>query len=194
MSRFQSPPCTCPSVSHPAGRFQLWALIAGLVFIHGALQAATVKDVRKKMGSRFEITAISPSQDDAQLAIDAAYDEIDRIEALISSWRETSETSAVNAHAGKGPVPVSHELFNLVRRALKVSNLTDGAFDITFAGAGRLWDFKSSDPQLPEADEIRRAVAVVDYKLVELNEEAGTIHLTKPGMRIGLGAIVIPVV
>jgi len=180
---------TTTSATSPVVVCRLFSLALGLLLAHGSLRAATVEDVRLKMGSRFEITAISSDESAARAAIDAAYDEIDRIESLISSWKTTSATSTVNALAGQGPVPVPRELFNLVRRSLKVSELTAGAFDISFAGAGQLWDFKSAAPRLPEPDKIRSALSVVDYKLIQLDERAGTVDLTRSGMRIGFGAI-----
>ncbi len=150
--------------------------------------AEGVKDVRKKMGSRFEITAVHASEQVAREAVEAAYAEIDRLEALISSWRDTSETSRVNRNAGQAVV-VSQEFFNLVRRALKVSALTDGAFDITFAGAGQLWNFKDPRATLPTPAAIEAALVNVGHQFVHLDEQARTIRLERPGMRLGFGAI-----
>lgn len=151
--------------------------------------AATVKDVRKKMGSRFEITAIHRDEAEAHRAIELAYAEIERIEEMISSWRSTSETSAVNRRAGAEPQQVSQELFNLVRRSLKLSELTDGAFDITFAGVGRLWDFNDPHPTVPTPEAIRAALDHVGYQKIVLNSADRTLFLDDPGARIGFGAI-----
>jgi thiamine biosynthesis lipoprotein len=149
----------------------------------------TVKDVRKKMGSRFEMTAVHPDRGIAQKAVDSAYAEVDRLEGMISSWKETSETAKINKNAGREPVRVSRELFNLIRRALKVSRLTDGAFDITFAGVGRLWDFKASDARPPSPDDVRKAMRHVGYKNVVLDEKKRTVFLRDSKARIGLGGI-----
>jgi thiamine biosynthesis lipoprotein len=152
-------------------------------------EAATVSDGRHKMGSQFQVTAVHEREEVAWEALEAGYAEIDRLEEMISSWRESSETSAVNRAAGIRPVAVSEELFNLVRRALKISELTDGAFDITFAGAGKLWDFNAEEPSLPGPKAVAAALEVVDYRRVRLDEETRTIFLEKAGMRIGFGAI-----
>ena len=128
------------------------------------------KDERVKMGSPFGVTAVAPSEEQARQAVEAAFAEIDRIENRISSWRADSETTALNQNAGQGAMAVSDELFGLVRRSLAVSKLTGGAFDITFAGAGVLWDFKAKPPKRPDA-------------------EARTIELLLPGMRLGFGGI-----
>ena len=164
-------------------------IIAALATLAVGADAETIKDVRKKMGSRFEITAVHADLEVAGRAIDRAYSEIDRIEAMISSWRPASVTSEVNRQAGRRPVAVPEELFNLLRRSIKLSELTGGAFDVTFAGLGRLWDFKAEVPRLPEADAVRRALAHVGYRKLVLDSDARTVFLDDPGARIGFGAI-----
>ncbi len=170
-------------------RQRQWILAAMIAVLASATSAETVKDVRKKMGSRFEITAVHADLETAGRAIDRAYAEIDRIEALISSWRPSSVTSEVNRQAGRRPVKVPEELFNLVRRSLKLSELTGGAFDLTFAGLGGLWDFKAETPNLPEADAIRAALNHVGYQKVVLDAAERTIFIEDPKARIGFGAI-----
>lgn len=151
--------------------------------------AETVRDVRLKMGSRFEITAVHAEAHRARAAVDAAYVEIDRIESVISSWDAGSGTSAINRTAGAHPVSVSRELFQLIRRSLKVSALTDGAFDITFASIGRLWDFKSQMPTLPDPVRLRSAMRGVGFTHVILDEAETAVYLAHPQTRIGFGAI-----
>lgn len=151
--------------------------------------AATHRQERPAMGSPFAVTAVAPDDETARRATAAAFAEIDRIEALISSWRETSETSAVNRAAGHGPVEVSDELFELLRRALAVGKVTGGAFDVTFAGAGRLWDFQDPTPALPDPEQLRQALARVDYRRVRLDAAHHTVELPEEGMRLGFGGI-----
>lgn len=141
------------------------------------------------MGSRFEVTAVHEDESGARAAIDAAYGEIERIEAMISSWRETSETSEINRQAGKAPVAVSPELFNLIRRSLRVSELTGGAFDITFDTVGRLWNFKSHTAPIPDQKAIDEVLPSVGYRHIVLDEKSQTVYLAKTGTRIGFGAI-----
>ncbi len=167
-----------------------WALALALAAVTAsAASPETVRDARKKMGSRFEITAVHADGGRARLAIARAYAEIDRIEAMISSWEPASATSKVNSNAGVRPVAVPRELFNLTRRALKISQLTGGAFDITFAGLSELWDFKAEAPRLPDRRAIRRALEHVGYRKVVLDPVAGTVFLDDPQARIGFGAI-----
>jgi FAD:protein FMN transferase len=173
-----------------APRFLMIAVTVIVVMsLAQTLGAETERDVRLKMGSRFEITAVHQDAAHARAAITAAYDEIDRIEALISSWQDGSETSAVNRQAGVAPVVVSEELFNLVRRSLKVSELTDGAFDITFGSVGQLWDFTGQESALPDPDRLANAMRSVGSDHIVLDEVARSVHLLHPDTRIGFGAI-----
>ena len=99
-----------------------YTLVLGVVA--GSASAELVRDARLKMGARFEVTAVHADAALARDAIENAYREIVRVESLISSWRESSETAGINRAAGVHPVTVSHELFALIRRALKVSTTT----------------------------------------------------------------------
>ena len=152
-----------------------------------AVMAGTYRQAESKMGSPFVITVVHRDIDTARRAISAAWVEIDRLEAMISSWRDSSETSAVNRAAGKSPVTVSPELFNLVRRSLKISRLTQGAFDITFASAGRFWNYRSG--KLPAPSEVAKAAEIIDYANVELDQDNSTIFLSKPGVRMGFAQL-----
>jgi len=141
------------------------------------------------MGSKFEITAVHADEGRGRAAIDAAYAEIERIEALISEWRESSKVSEINRQAGSAPVEVPKELLHLARRALKVSALTDGAFDVTFHTVGRLWNFKSRTAPVPTEEAIRAALEDAGYRHVILDEAKSTVFLDRKGTRIGFGAI-----
>jgi thiamine biosynthesis lipoprotein len=163
--------------------------LVGLLNTPIFLQAVTVKRVAKCMGSRFEITAVASTDTAANAAIDAAYGEIERIEAMISSWRPDSYTSQVNRMAGQSPVVVPRELLQLVARAQKVSQLTEGAFDITFASYGRLWNFKADPPVLPSEDALAKAKVGVGFQHIELDRDQSSIFLRHPQTRLGFGAI-----
>ncbi len=141
------------------------------------------------MGSRFEIAVVHADAKRGQEAIDAAYAEIERIEAGISEWRETSTVSELNRKAGVEPVEVSEELFNLTRRSLRVSKLTDGAFDITFHTVGHLWNFKSRTAPIPDDASIRREMTSIGYQHVVLDEAKRTVYLDRKGTQIGFGGI-----
>ena len=147
------------------------------------------KRTLKLMGSRFEITVVAQDSIAANQSIDSAISEIDRIEKLISSWDENSQTSKINRYAGIQPVKVDPELFNLIERAIKISKLTDGAFDISYASMDKIWKFDGSMTQMPSEEEISSSVAKVGYKNILLNHHDGTVFLKIKGMKIGFGAI-----
>jgi thiamine biosynthesis lipoprotein len=141
------------------------------------------------MGSDFEITVVAKTQLEADKQIAIAIGEISRIEALISSWKPTSETSNINKNAGASPVQVSEELFSLIQRALQISNLTDGAFDISYASMDKLWKYDGSMAQMPSKEAIKKSVAKVGYKDIVVDPKNSTVFLKNKGMKIGFGAI-----
>lgn len=154
-----------------------------------AAQPPVARRAVKLMGCGFEFTAIHEDEALANAAIDAGIAEISRIERLISSWDENSQTSAINRNAGIQPVQVDEELFQLIRRSLRVSGITGGAFDISFAAIGKLYRFNGAEATLPPAEEVARSVAKINYRNIVLNQEKQTVFLKEPGMRIGFGAI-----
>jgi thiamine biosynthesis lipoprotein len=141
------------------------------------------------MGSDFEITVVAKTQQEADKQIGMAIAEISRIEALISSWKPTSQTSNINKNAGIAAVQVSDELFSLIQRALQISNLTDGAFDISYASMDRLWKYDGSMTQMPSKEAIRKSVAKVGYENIITDPQSNTVFLKNKGMKIGFGAI-----
>ena len=141
------------------------------------------------MGSRFDLYVVADNPSDADKYFSAAIDEISRIEKLISSWDSASETAMVNRNAGFKPVKVSKELFDLIKRSLVISSLTDGAFDITYASMDRIWKFDGTMKKFPSEEDVKRSVSKVGYKNVILDEKNGTVFLKKKGMKIGFGAI-----
>lgn len=145
--------------------------------------------VVKLMGSRFEITAIHENPQVAWDAINAGIAEITRIEKLISSWDPNSQTSEVIRQAGIQPVEVDKELFDLINRALQISRITDGAFDISYASMDKIWKFDGSMTERPSAEVVANAASKIDYKNILLNSYNQTVFLKEKGMKIGFGAI-----
>ncbi len=141
------------------------------------------------MGSPFEITAVATNTALAEKAIDVAEKEISRIEKLISSWDAYSQTSAINSNAGKKPVKVDIELFGLIKRCKKVSSLTNGAFDISFASIDKIWRFDGTMKKIPSPDSIAASIEKINYQNIILNKNDTSIFLTKEGIKISFGAI-----
>jgi FAD:protein FMN transferase len=144
----------------------------------------------KLMGNRFELSAVAPDQTWAYECIDAAVKEIQRIEQLLTTFNDASETNQINSNAGIAPVRVSRETFNLIERSLRISQVTQGAFDITYGAVDkRLWNFDTTMKTLPDKETVRKSVQLINYRNVLLNESSCTVMLREKGMRIGFGGI-----
>ena len=117
----------------------------------------------------------------------AVLDEMRRIDHLMSTYRQDSELSRVNAAAARQPVKVSTELLQLIKRALAYSETTDGAFDITYASAGQHYDYRSGDK--PDSAQLAATLSAIDYRHVVVDEVASTIRFLHPRVRVDLGGI-----
>lgn len=125
----------------------------------------------------------------ARTAFAAAIEEIKRIEAAMTTWRD-SEVSRINAAAGKSPVQVSDETFTVIDEAVRTSKLSEGTFDITFHSLHGLWKFDEDlDPHPPSDKDVRARLAFVGYRNIELDPAKKTVRLAKEKTQIGLGGI-----
>ncbi len=142
------------------------------------------------MGNRFEISVVANDTLHAQACIDAGVSEISRIEKLLTTFSDSSQTNAINFNAGIKPVAVDREVFDLIARSLRISSLTQGAFDITYGSIDKsLWNFDINMKQLPDAGTAKKAVRLINYRNIILDAENQTVFLKKRGMRIGFGGI-----
>lgn len=141
------------------------------------------------MGSRFDFTIVAEDSLTAETRIAEAIAEITRIENLISDWKSDSQVSKVNQNAGVKPVKVDREVFELTQRAISISVMTQGAFDISFAAMEKIWKFDGSMTAMPTPDAVQKSVAKVGYKNIELDSLQATIYLKLAGMKIGFGSI-----
>ena len=132
------------------------------------------------MGNRFEISVVGNDAVWADNCIDAAVVEISRVEKLLSAFNEDSQIKEINRNAGVKPIKVNAEIFRLVERSLKISELTYGTFDITYNAAD-----KNVDVQKIE----RKSVKFTNYTNVQVDEVNTTVFLTEKGMRVGFGAM-----
>lgn len=142
------------------------------------------------MGNRFELSVVSDDEAWAEQRIDEGIAEIQRIERLLTTFSEDSQTNLVNRMAGVEPVVVDREVFELIRRSIKISELTQGAFDITYGSLDkRFWNFDTKMTKLPDRDSARLSVSLINYRNVLLNANECSVFLKREGMRIGFGGI-----
>ena len=149
----------------------------------------TVKKSYEVMGGEFDITVISEDEELGYIYILEALAEVQRIEKLISSWDADSETSLINKNAGIKPVPVSWELYKLIERSILLSEITNGAFDITYTPLNEIWNLDGTMIAVPTSTEVREVKNKVGYKNITLNSKDRTVFLNKKGMRISFGGI-----
>lgn len=165
-------------------------LILSIFILSISLQAQVVqKRTVTLMGSRFEITIVAKDKIMANAYIDSSSAEITRIENLISDWIPTTQVSEINKNAGIKPVKVDLELLELTERAINFSEISDGAFDISFAAAEKIWKFDGSMTTIPTPQEVKESVKKIGYKNIIIDRENATIFLKFRGMKIGFGSI-----
>jgi thiamine biosynthesis lipoprotein len=149
----------------------------------------TQKRTLSMLGSPFEMIVEAKDIPEADGYIDMAVAEVTRVEHLISDWIPTTPISEVNRNAGIKPVKVPQEVFDLVQRSIKISELTSGAFDISYASMDKIWKFDGSMTRMPTPEEIKNSVSKVGYKNIILDASKSTIFLKNEGMKLGLGGI-----
>jgi FAD:protein FMN transferase len=144
----------------------------------------------KLMGNRFQISAVGENELWANERINAAIHEIQRIEKLLTTFNDSSETNLINEHAGVTPVKVSRETFEIIERSIRISCITQGAFDISYGSVDkRFWNFDTSMKSLPDEKAAKQMVRLINYRKIILDKEKTTVFLKEKGMRIGFGGI-----
>jgi thiamine biosynthesis lipoprotein len=142
------------------------------------------------MGNCFEITVVADDAAFAQDCIDKAVEEIRRIERLLTTFSEDSQTALINHNAGMRAMEVDREVFDIIARSLRISELTQGAFDISYGSADkRFWNFDTGMKALPDKAAAKAAVRLINYRNILLDDRHSTVFLKEKGMRIGFGGI-----
>ena len=163
------------------------APIAALALAAPAQAEWLSRTVDGTMGTRIVVELWSRDHAAGECAIDAVMAQMRHIDASMSTYRPDSEVSHVNARAARGPVRISRELFRLLETSLDYSRLTDGAFDITYASVGFMYDFRAR--HRPTEEQIGAALPAINYRHVLLDRAACTVRFSQPGVRIDLGGI-----
>jgi len=161
---------------------------AGCVGTHSVPQVVVSKRAQMHMGTLVAITVVSSDSSIGNAATQAGFDEIKRLEQLLSTWRSDSELSRVNAEAGRFPVKVSQETLDLVVRSLEMAQLTHGGFNIALGPAVEAWSV-TDQQQIPNDKELQRLRPLVNWTNIRIDKEAGTIFLPHEGMRLDVGGI-----
>ena len=139
------------------------------------------------MGTAINVELWHEDAEQGRVLTQSVMNEMRRIDDLMSTYKPESELSAVNTNAANGPVHISTELFALIEHALDFSEVTSGAFDITYASAGQHYDYRSG--KKPDKQQLQAALPAINYHHVKLDTQQTTVEFLYPGVRIDLGGI-----
>jgi thiamine biosynthesis lipoprotein len=155
-----------------------------------AALAEIVERSRVSMGSEVHLTAWTSDERAAAAAFEAVFDEFDRLDGLMSVWKEGSDIERLNRAAGDKPVPVSPEVREVLSMARQASEWSDGKFDVTFGVLSGLWKFDHDlDGNIPARADVLARLPLIDYQKLDVDEVKGTAFLRQKGMRAHLGGI-----
>ncbi|MDR2214985.1 MAG: FAD:protein FMN transferase [Nevskiaceae bacterium] len=168
-------------------KFLRGVLILPLLWAATAAQAEWLHREQAIMGTRTAVELWASERAAGEAAIDAVFNDMKRIDELMSTYKDTSEVSKVNREAAQHPVQVSAELLGLLETAQHYSEISQGAFDITYASVGYLFDYRNH--KRPDQATIDKTLPAVDYRQLKLDRANRTVFFAKPGMRIDLGGI-----
>ncbi len=169
-----------------ASRFSL-LILAVAAAIPKVAASAWVGEAIDLMGTRVSVDLWHENEERGRELVQTVLAEYRRIDERMSTYKDDSELTRVNRDAATMPVPVSDELFELLQRALQLSDASEGAFDITYESVGYLYDFRLAER--PSADDIERRLAAINHEHVQLDPAARTVSFAQPGVRVNLGGI-----
>ena len=161
--------------------------MVAILAISMPVHAEWLGDARPLMGTEVSVRLWHDDVDIGQQLVEEVFAEAERINQLMSTYIEDSRISAINQRAATEPVVAGDELFQIIRRSLDISVLTLGAFDITYESIGQHYDFRNR--LRPDAATVATERELIDYRLVKLDQAAGTVRFGREGVRINLGGI-----
>ena len=169
--------------------WKIFTLILGVTLLTACTteKQSPVRRTHFIMGTLVEITVSHADENVANLAMTQAFDEMRRIEKLMSPHLLDSEISQLNRSAGGAALALSPEVVEVLREAARWSEASAGAFDVTIEPVARLWNFDEAEPQVPDPERLKRALTKINYRDIKIKN--GRVRLTQPGMAINLGGI-----
>ena len=162
-------------------------VLTALLSLTSNVNAEWYKRTEGIMGTPIHVEIWSDNKAQADTCITQVMDEMRRIDQTMSPWIKTSEVYAINEHAADKPVTISQELFDLIARSINLSEMSHGAFDITFASVGYAYDYRKAVK--PNDQQIQQQLDRINYRHIQLNSDKLTVRFAKQGVRIDLGGI-----
>ncbi|MGI9272682.1 MAG: FAD:protein FMN transferase [Woeseiaceae bacterium] len=184
------------SLSHSLSKVRMWKhnartgvtlVIGAIVTISMPARAEWFADARPMMGTEVSVRLWHDDRETGQQLVEQVFAEAGRIDLLMSTYIEDSRISDINRRAADEPIVAGDELFGLIERSLDISELTGGAFDITYESVGQHYDFRKHER--PDAATVATSKVLIDYRLVVLDDSDGTVFFEADGVRINLGGI-----
>jgi FAD:protein FMN transferase len=179
---------------HPIFHRSIPALNLGALIVLSFLNACTssteriFKETRNSMYTVVSLTVVSRTEDQAKKVINDSFTELDRVASLLNFYSESSEISLINRQAGEKPAKVSKDTLDIIEKAIYVSEVTEGAFDITVGPLVKLWDLKNE--VIPDKMEVETKRQIVGYKNIAVDRTASTVFIKLKGAQIDLGGII----
>lgn len=164
-----------------------WVVTLSALAFAAAPEGDWYSETHPIMGTRVSVEAWHVDAALREATVARVIAEMHRIDALMSPYKADSELSKINATAGKRVVEISREMLDLLLLAARVSEMTHGAFDVTYASVGRFYDYREGTK--PTSAELSTALEAIDYRYVELDAENSTVRYRHPQVYVDLGGI-----
>jgi len=168
---------------------RLFLALCSAFLLVQAVVAQRLEKSTDAMGATFSVVLYGSDQESMNRAIDAAFEEVHRLDELLSNYKPASEWSRINRDAALGPVVVSSESFQLLSDCIEYSRASEGTFDVTVGPLMRAWGFFGGDRKVPSSDQIREALEMVGSHHIQLNAQKWTVHFDHPGVEIDPGGV-----
>jgi thiamine biosynthesis lipoprotein len=163
--------------------------ISAVFFLLPAGCGSNVSKISRPLLGTIVTITISDSPENTAGHFSAAFDEIEAVQTSFNLYNPGSEISVINNRAARRPVQATEDVFSLIKKSIEISEISQGAFDITFASIGKLWDFSKENFTPPDDKTIQRLIPLISYKNIKLDDKNRTVKFLKDGTKIGLGGI-----
>ncbi len=141
------------------------------------------------MGSTFSVVLYGEDRNKLESASEVAFEEVRRLDSLLSNYKPESEWSQVNRDAAQKPVVVSQELFDLLVACVNYSRQSEGSFDITVGPLMKVWGFYRGTGHLPKPGEVKQAMDQIGYRNIKLNPADRSVSFSRPGLNLDPGGV-----
>jgi FAD:protein FMN transferase len=170
--------------------FVIFLMVAAVAWPSACAPAALrLEESLDAMGTTFSVVTYGHDRFKMQAAVELAFDEVRRLDQMLSNYRPNSEWSQVNRDAADRPLKVSRELFDLLAACMRYSEASDGAFDITVGPLMKVWGFYKGSGRLPHRAEIKGALSRVGYRKIRLDAGNQTVQFLRAGVEMDPGGI-----